>query len=328
MEGPFLASDLLCDYASLDVWKGDPDMKSICLAVTALVMSVALPAVAQPKTYDLSMGDKPVKGYVFKHVESQSLKMKMKMVKGGKVMLSTSEAQADSFVALRTILEVEGSDITKEKMEFEKAVHTENGEKTSYAFEGKTVIASGKPGEGNSYAYEDGTALSEEESKAIDKMKGKNEQEDGPSGTDLLAPDKPVKVGESWKPDVVALAMDMLDLASESELVKKKSSAKLTLVKVKPKDGVDIATIKGAFKLWTKRIGEVELKKAVQTRINMTGDMAVDGSIPDGSMSMTMTIKGTAPMVLGPTEEATVTINMTAEFDKKMTTVSKPSPVE
>ena len=120
--------------------------------------------------------------------------------------------------------------------------------------------------------------------------------------------------------------MGMLDLQSEDSVDLKKSSAKLTLLKVKEKDGVQYASIKGSLKFWVTEIGEMKLTKPVLTKIAIKGEICADGSRPDGSMEMKMTIKGSAPMAMDEEHPVTVQLDMAAEMKKKVVSVAEAPP--
>jgi hypothetical protein len=292
----------------------------LCMAITGAALVVLTAPTALAQTYDLSFRSNPSVGHVFKETESSKLSMKMKMVSKGKVMLSTSENKADSWEVTRTVLEVADGRITKERLEFAKAFATADGEKQELAIAGKSVIVEESAGK-TTFTCEDGTPLGEQELDALERIHKPVEKEGGPSGDELLAPAEPVKVGGSWKPDVGAVAMDMLDLSGEQALDAEKSSIKMTLVKVVEKGGVSMAKVKGTFKLYVYEIGELKLEKPVLTKITVVMDMAIDGSVPDGTAEMKMQIKGTAPMELGHGEEGSVQLNMNAEFKKTASTV-------
>ncbi|MBW2263179.1 MAG: hypothetical protein JRG91_14515, partial [Deltaproteobacteria bacterium] len=197
-------------------------MKYTILGFSLSLLLLASTAVqAQPKVYTLQFKNKPAVGQKTQVDDSDKTKFKLKLVKNKKVMLSESETDSASFTFTRTILEVDGDDVTKESYAFEKAVHMVAGKKLSYGFEGKTVIAI-TTDEGASFAYEDGTELTEADEEGVKKVKsGRKKGEKG--GDELLNPTEPVKVGGSWKPDVKTLAMGMLDLKNEDAVNLKKS---------------------------------------------------------------------------------------------------------
>lgn len=300
-------------------------MRHAILGSSLLLLLLASAAVqAQPKEYTLQFKGKPVVGQKTLVTDSDSTKFKLKLVKNKKVMLSESEADQASFTFTRTVLEVDGDEVTRESLAFEKAVHVVEGKKIPYGFQGKTVIVVSSA-DGASYAHEDGTALSEADLEGIKKVK--SDRKKGEKGGDeLLNPPGPVKAGGSWKPDLETLATGMLDLKNDDAVDLDKSSAKLTLLKVTEKDGVQFATIKGSFKLWVYEIGDMRLTKPVLTKITIKGDICADGSKPDGTMEMKMTIKGSSPMEMGEQESVTVQLDMSAEMKKTVASVEAAPP--
>lgn len=285
-----------------------------------LVLAAAGMAQAQPKEYALEFKNKPAVGQKTEVQDSEKTKFKLKLVKDKKVMLSESEADTATFTFTQTVLEVDGDEATKVSMTFSKASHVVEGKKIPYGFEGKTVIAT-RNEEQVTYAYEDGSGLSEADIEGIKKVKSDRKQGEK-GGDELLNPPGPVKVGGSWKPDVKTLAVGMLDLSGDGAVNVEKSSAKLTLLKVTEKDGVQYASIKGSFKLWVYEIGEMRLTKPILTKISIKGEICADGSKPDGTMEMKMTIKGSSPMEMGDEDPVTVQLDMTGEMKK----VVKTSP--
>ncbi len=300
-------------------------MRHAILGSSLLLLLLASAAVqAQPKEYTLQFKGKPVVGQKTLVTDADSTKFKLKLVKNKKVMLSESETDQASFTFTRTVLEVDGDEVTRESLAFEKAVHVVEGKKIPYGFQGKTVIVVSSA-DGASYALEDGTALSEADLEGIKKVK--SDRKKGEKGGDeLLNPPGPVKAGGSWKPDLKTLATGMLDLKNDDAVDLDKSSAKLTLLKVTEKDGIQFAAIKGSFKLWVYEIGDMRLTKPVLTKITIKGDICADGSKPDGTMEMKMTIKGSSPMEMGDQEPVTVQLDMSAEMKKTVASVEEAPP--
>lgn len=301
-------------------------MRHLACMTGAIFLIFSTPALAQPKEYALNFKAPPQKGWKMKVTETEKLKIKFKLVKDKKVMLSESEAENASFTYTREILEVSGIHATREKYAFEKAVHVEDGVKVSYGFENKVVVATTDLESGTTFAYEDGTGLSEEDLEGIKKVKS-GRKPGQKTGDELLNPEGPVKPGSSWKPDVKTVAMDMLELSGEEAIDLKKSSAKISFLKARQEEGALFATIKGSFKLHVREIGEMKLLKTILTRITMKGDICADGTRPDGTMEMKMTIKGVAPMDVGPNDSATLQMDMVGEMTKKVTLI-EAAPAE
>jgi len=289
-----------------------------------LVLAAASVARAQPKEYTLEFKGKPVVGQKTQVEDSEKTKFKLKLVKDKKVMLSEAEGDTASFTFVETVLEVDGAEATRVSLAFEKAGHLVEGKKVAYGFEGKTVIVT-RTDEQVTYAYEDGTELSDADLEGIKKVK--SDRKKGEKGGDeLLDPPGPVKVGGSWKPDVKTLAVGMLGLRNDDAVDVEKSSAKLTLLKVTEKDGIQVASIKGALKLWVYEIGDMRVTKPILTKITIKGEICADGSKPDGTMEMKMTIKGSSPMEMGDEEPVTVQLDMTGEMKKTVVSLAEAPP--
>lgn len=294
----------------------------LTFGLALLALPLSMPAAAEaPATYDLALEAPDLAGQATRIVETRKMTIKFTMLKDGKQLVSQTDTTDESFEATRTVLAVSGTDSISEKLAFSKATHLVDGKKASYPFEGKTVLVKYDPATGTTYACEDGTALSPEDSKALAEFRKPNEVEAESKDSNPLIPKTPVAVGESWSPDVIAVGMEMLQLSSSSAIDAAKSSSKITLAKVKAKNGVPMAQVKGNVSIFAYELGEMKLEKPIATKIGIFLELAADGSIHDGKADMKMQMKGKSPIDLGGGEKGTVILDMNAAFSSAVTSV-------
>ena len=107
----------------------------------------------------------------------------------------------------------------------------------------------------------------------------------------LFSPKKPVRAGESWSPDLKALAASIdPDMAAGIDFAR--SSSKLTLTSVETRGGVDFGTIDGEIQFALGQMGPMKLGVPVPMKMTVHLVACIDGKQPDGVMRMDMTMKG------------------------------------
>jgi len=259
----------------------------------ALALSLVARAEDAARTYDIKIEQKPVVGQKTDSVKTTSMKTKMKMVQDGQVLKEEGKEENGSYEFTCEVTAVDGDEMTGATWTFRKATHLEGGQPVAWGFEGKTVT--GKLGEDGAweFACEDESELSEEEVAGIKDATGKKKKKgkDEPDMDDVFKPKNPVKVGESWSPDLEALAKsfggDNLKVDVED------SKATCTLKSVETRDGATCGTILVDIDLSIGSIPPMTFNEPFHFAIAFKLDVCIDGSRPDGKMSATLKLDGT-----------------------------------
>ena len=291
-------------------------MKSLLAAALAVTL-----AGVQEKTYDLRLDWTPVKGYRAELNETHE--MKMSITATGMGQLAT-QSERSAFAALETIVSADSEGFGDRSWAFSQATQEKDGTLRPLGFSGKTVRVSNLKGKPRTFAVEDHTVLSPDDVAVLKSaFMGSTEAEREPgalSGREVLAPKHPVKIGESWNPDLVSISKGMLNKEMAGGLDLQKSKAVFTLKRVERRDGVDYGTIEGVMELSVNQIGPMKLETPMMFRINMTMDGCIDGQLPDGVLGMGIEMKGTSK-VASPNGELELTFDMTAAGKKTVRTV-------
>ena len=244
----------------------------------AVALIAALCAV-QDKAYDLKLDTPRKPGQ--KHALKESNTMKMVMKANGE--LAGENEEKKHYEAVEEVVAV-----GEYRWAFSKAERLAEGKMTPYGFAGKTVVV--KVAGERTFTYADGSALAPED------LEGIKDAFDEDAGGDkdpakLLAPGKPVKVGESWTPKVTDVAK-MFEEDMASAVDPKKSSVKFTLKSVEKRDGAEYGKIEGVIELALGAMGPMKLETPLIMKMAVDLDVCVDGSSPAGVMKVKAELKG------------------------------------
>jgi hypothetical protein len=284
-------------------------------------LSLTLAGV-QDKTYDLKLDWKPVKGYRTALQETGDTRMTVQVAGQGVVF---SEAEQTALAAVETVVSVDDAGGSERTWAFSSASKDKSGQKQPLGFAGRTVRVSQVKGKPRTFALEGSGVLSEGDLDALKKaFMGSSDDAKAsgkPSGSDLFAPPRPVKVGESWSPDLKALAGSFLDDSMADAFHPDKSKAVLTLRSVERRDGVEFGKIDGVVELAVSQLGPMKLEEPMIFKVTMSLDVCVDGKVPDGTLAMTAEMKGTS-MIDGPAGKLAMTFDMLATAKTRATTIN------
>ncbi len=178
-------------------------------------------------------------------------------------------------------------------------------------------------GQARTFALEDGGAFLDGDLAALKKafIGGEDNSESGkPSGAEVFAPRSPVKVGESWTPDLKTIVSAMLDREMAAGVDLEKSRAVFTLKSVERRAGADYGVIEGVLEVPLRQMGPMTLETPILFRITMSLDACIDGTLPDGVLNMAVEMKGKSP-VAGPNGQVEMTLDMTATGKATVKTV-------
>ncbi len=259
------------------------------LALAALLAALATPAVAHAQeTYELELEWKaPKVGHISEHVLTDAKRNALQIVDGvGTLMQEENESRELSFKATTEILAVDGANVTRERRTFHEA--KEYGE--PLAFQGKTIVATRGPDRW-SFAYEDGAAVGEDLIEDVAEGFGRDVDISAGDREGLfekaILPKGPVKVGESWKPDLGALAKDI-----DPSLDASTASGECTLVSAERRDGAVYGKLTCKMSFAMAQLGPMPLEQAIPMTFELTIEGCLDGSSPDGTGTMSFSFKG------------------------------------
>ena len=274
-------------------------------------LAVALSGT-QDKTYDLKLDPKPVKGHKSEQLEKTSMKMVMK-VNGTPAGGMTDDKV---FAAAEEILAVDADDRTKRRWTFSKATRLVEGKAVPYGFQGKTVTMTDAKGKAREFAVEGGGAISEEDLAGLKEAFDDAKVEGKPSGSELFAPPKPVKAGESWTSDVKKAVQTMFDEEMAAAIDPAKSKLGFTLKSVETRAGVEFGKIEGTMELAFTSFGPLKLDQPILMKFTVDLDACIDKKLPDGVMKMKGEMKGKSPAT---TDAGKIEIEMDMTMDMEKT---------
>lgn len=264
----------------------------------ALLALLPLLAATPDQTYDLKFSWKPVAGAKVEVRESELQNVDVTVKQADTVLQSQKQKKGKTFEGRVEVLKVEGDKVAEALMTWSKASRLEEGRDVAYGFEGKAVRMKRKDGKVE-FAREDGAKLEDAEVEALkDAMEDMDRAPGEPTVEEVLSPKKPVKVGESWSPDIKVLSSNMFKEMGDA-IDTDKSKVVLTLKSVEKRDGKDFGTVEGVFDLVLSKMGPLELEKPMKLKLTAELVAAVDGSAPDGHMKMKAEMKDSSP-VTGP----------------------------
>lgn len=273
--------------------------------LAAALIAAALCAVQDP-AYDLKLDTPRKPGQ--KHALKEFNTMKMVMKANGE--LAGENEEKKHFEASEEVVAA-----GEHRWAFAKAERLAEGMMKPYGFAGKTVVVKSAPGKERSFAYADGSALADED---LEGIKDAFDEDAGgeKDPAKLLAPGKPVKVGESWSPNVAEVAK-MFDEEMASAVDPKKSSAKFTLKSVEKRGGADYGKIEGLIELALGSMGPMKLETPLVMKMAVDLDVCIDGSSSAGTMKVKAELKGASEAgVEGQKIKIDLDLTATAEMVK------------
>lgn len=248
-----------------------------------LTLAVCL-LLSQEKAYDLKLDAPRKAGQRTRLAGTEHMTMSMK----ADGQLAAAKEDKKLFEALEEVVASDGRGGEELRWTFSKAERLVEGEMKPYGFQGKTVKVKLAKGKEREFAYADGGKISEEDLEALKKAFGEDDREEA---SKAFAPSKPVKVGESWMPDVAAVARAMdEELAAAVDAARSKAS--FTLKAVERRDGADFGKIDGILELALGSMGPLKLETPVVMKMSLEMDVCVDGNSPLGTMKVKGEMKG------------------------------------
>jgi len=170
-------------------------------------------------------------------------------------------------------LETDGNDRpTKLRRTYDRARLTENDRETVFPYQGKTVLIE-KVGERYGFAIDGGGPLAGPEARLLDEEFNKKPNAGREQFEDLFLPKRAVAVGDSWEPDLSAVAR-VFAANGGLPVDLSKATGKGTLVKVHKQDG--------------KQFGVMEFKAELPLKDTTTADKVT--FLPGGKLTLTVSL--------------------------------------
>jgi len=286
---------------------------------SALILMFALLAAgAQEKTYDLRLDSKPVRGHKSELQETSTMKMSMKIT-GAPEPISMAEETA--FAAAEEVVSAEADGSCVLSWKFSKATKLQEGQTLPLSFQGKTVTVKHTKGKPREFSLEGGGVIAEPDLAALKKaFMGGEDKPDSPSGAEMFAPKKPVKVGESWSPDLKLIVKGMFDAEMAEAVDLEKSKSKFTLKSAESRSGADFGKIEGSLELMLGQLGPMKLDVPVSLKMTLNLDASIDGKHPDAVMRVKAEMKGKSSAA-GPNGKIDLDLDMSMSGEKSVKTM-------
>lgn len=257
------------------------------------------------KNYAYKVGDRT------RTVTSEDTTSATTFVAGGKEQ-TKNEKKKKSYTYATEVIEV-GPDAekpTKRRRTYEKAVEEVDGVETKQSLHGRTVTIERS---GDKYAFSaDGAPLDAAALKVLDAEFAKKGKSD-----DNFFPKGGVKVGQSWDLTEQFLK-EMEKPESAFALVPKRSVVTGKLLAVTKKGAATFGEIQVTGELPLAEIrGKLPLKlnPGSAMKMSMKGSGALDGTSPEGNMTMTMTMTMDGG-AMGVTVKANIEIKTTSRTER------------
>lgn len=282
--------------------------------ILALVLGLAAP---QDKTYDLSLNWKPVAGHKSELAETSSMKMVMKIT-GQPEPVNMAEETA--MAATQEVVTADDKGGSERLWKFSKAMQSKEGPMAPLSFQGKTVALKHTKGQPREFSLDKGELSAEDVATLRKAFMIDDEKPGEPSGSEVFAPKKPVKVGESWSPDIKAIVKGMFDAEMAEAVDLTKSKVTFTLKSVEARSGIEFAKIEGSLELGLGMMGPMKLDTPLQLKMTFEADHCIDGKVPDGAMSLKADLKGKSSAA-GPAGKIDIDLDMSMKGQTSTKTV-------
>ncbi len=261
-----------------------------------LVSMFAVPVLAQEKiTLKLK---RDAKGDVTQTTEKDDETGKMTFTVMGMAQPKDQDKSTSSTYKEEIIEKEPGKRATKLKRTYQKAEMSIAGKKITPSFFGKEIMIdfSGTTQKFTVDGKEltgDDLAFMKEQFK--DRKSRKDESHD-----ELMLPNNPVAVGETWKPDVAALVKDLAAATDQVTVDPAKSTASGKLLKAYKKDGKQFGVFEVEMKFVLSKVGAgpmaIDLDATSVMTMTVHFDGCVDGTLQTGTMDMKMDMKMTGSL--------------------------------
>ena len=269
-------------------------------ALITLVALVAPPAsvAAQDATYALNAEEKFEVGDLFTETVKESKEQKVVVSVGGQVVQNQEESSKVSYVSVTKVLAVDANGApTRLQSYFSTFSFTEGGFEDD-TLKGKVIEITTADDGTTAWRHHagEGNIASAARKWLDEQMAGALKSDAEDAAGQALTPKAPVKVGESWTPDLAVL-MKSLEMGDDTSNAK--GSCKLE--KIETRGGVEIAHVSMTAEMpMTAFPGmegmEVKWTKGGTMTFSHTGTMPTSARIAPGDDESTYALEGEADM--------------------------------
>jgi len=252
-----------------------------------LTTGLALPAIAQDKTYELKL-KKDAQGdrVTVKSLEKSDIHVLIDLM-GQEIKNDEKETEKKEFTEEILVRPAGAKRSTKLSRTYTVAEKTKGDTTTKQVYAGKTVIIEKK---GEKYKFTiDGEEIAEDDAEELEKEF--NKKEEFPIENEDFLPGKPVKINEMWSCDTMKIVKSFeADAPFVLDVKATKVSGKL--LKVYMKDGKQYGTIELSLLLAVKELkldgNPSKMKEGSKISGTITLDTCIDGTSHNGSEKSTL----------------------------------------
>jgi hypothetical protein len=198
-----------------------------------------------------------------------------------------AKSNTSQFTAEDLVLSETGAENVSRRRKILKATYIEDGKPKPLSLPGKSLLLKVENGILLSQR-DDGKALAADEADLLNRAPDSNEL------SPLLETADPVKVGQSWTPQVAELLQVILGKQISESIDLKGAKARMTLKAVEPKAGTPFARVEGTIDLSMVRLGEAKLKKPIPVKVTIEASFAADAISPDRTWKFKLDGKGSS----------------------------------
>jgi hypothetical protein len=260
-------------------------MRRRLFAVLVLAGPVLAVTAAEPESYTIKLKSEPDIGKPVLVRETKKNRGSIKLSAGDRLINEDKPNITEEEEYTETILAVADKQPQKYKRTYIKAF-VDNGEKVlARSYEGRTVLFEKKDGKWV-VQVQGKPALNDFDEKQLLALA--NEQSTG--GLEkLFAPDRPVKVGESWTVEP-KLLKEGLGKAGELDLTRSKGEGRLA--RAYKKDGKQMGVVDVHVTLAYKTLNSMPFAEPAIADLRLSVDMPIDGSSSHGTATMSSKLTG------------------------------------
>jgi len=288
-------------------------MRTISAVLTIAI--AALPAAAQdpPKKYDLKFTEKLSPGQRLACSETGSMNMTATFFTDGKPV-KKENSTGFSCEYLMEVLKCRGHRAAEAKWTLSKATRRDKGTESPCGFAGKTLLVTWDEDGKKTIRYEQGAELTAEDLETAKELhaSGIKTPRGQPSGYEVFGPKEPVAVGDSWTPDIKALAA--VTGKANFQFDMKSSTATAKLKSVDQRGGSEFGNVVVDLELYLTNLNGLKLDEPLMMKLGFELDACIDGRVTQGAMKMKIVMKGSSSATIpGSGEKAEFEFDTTGD---------------
>ncbi|KAF0244511.1 MAG: hypothetical protein FD180_2472 [Planctomycetota bacterium] len=249
--------------------------------------------VAQTDPFTVSFGWTPAVGTreegVFRTTMRADIKMK---APNGRELRNKADDEFE-FAFTEETLKVEGRAPSEIRRKFSKATRRKSGTLSTLGVEGKSLWAKKDFDGAWTWTVEGGSPLADEDYAAMSEGLGRRGGGGGKDGgvvDEAFGSGRPVKVGDTWRPDIGVLARLYVD--PDTGVDAATSSATCKLASAEKRGNSIYGTVDLNIDFSVVKIGGGNLNEPLHFVLRGTVTGCLDGSSPDAALKATLSMRG------------------------------------